>query len=67
MTQNKEEPKKAEDKKPEASAPKEAPKSLMQVSSAPDNQKSQDAEFEKDFVDVDEDAEDDEQPKANGN
>ena len=35
----------------------------MQVSATPDSQDSKDAEFEKDFVDVDEDADDDEQPK----
>ena len=39
----------------------------MQVASAPDQQNPKDAEFEKDFVDVDEDAEDDEQPKATVN
>jgi hypothetical protein len=55
-------PKKAEEKKPEAQ--KEAPKSLMQVTPVED---PKDAEFEKDFVDVDEDAEDDEQPKAKEN
>lgn len=58
MPQKNEEPKKSESKKPEA------PKSLMQVAATPDNQKSQDSEFEKEFIDVDEDAEDDEQPKS---
>ena len=61
----KEEPKKPEEKKPDTQqAPKEAPKSLMQVASAPETPNPKDAEFEKDFVDVDEDAEDDDQPKA---
>jgi len=40
-------------------APKEAPKSLMQVQSIPES-----SEFEKDFVDVDEDAEEDESSKS---
>ena len=35
----------------------------MQVSSTPESKDSKDAEFEKDFVDVDEDADDDDQPK----
>ena len=39
--------------------PKEAPKSLMQVQSIPES-----TEFEKDFVDVDEDAEEDESTKS---
>ena len=66
LPQKNEEPKKSETKKAETQqpAPKEAPKSLMQVASAPDNQNSKDAEYEKDFVDVDEDAEDDDQPKV---
>lgn len=34
----------------------------MQVASAPNKQDEKDAEFEKDFVDVDEDADDDEKP-----
>jgi hypothetical protein len=67
--QKKIEPKKVEDKKPQAKQPEqpketpkvvhnEAPKSLMQV------QSSQDSEFEKEFIDVDEDNEDDDNSKA---
>lgn len=57
-----------DEKKPEAhAAPKEVAKSLTQVTPAQNSDNSKEAEFEKDFVDVDEDADDDEQPKVKQN